>query len=81
MVVTHSEAEPKADLPKFSPREQQVLVLLGEGMTTAQIAIELGLSARTIRGYVANMKRGWRRRISSSWWLGRLRWGLFRPEV
>ena len=56
VVVTHS-AQPKAEeLPKLSRREHEVLVLLGEGLTTAQIALRLGLRPRTIRGYVANMK-------------------------
>ncbi len=81
VVVTHSEAEPKADLPKFSPREQQVLVLLGEGMTTAQIAIELGLSARTIRGYVANMKARLEAQNIQQLVARAVALGLFRPEV
>lgn len=56
VVVTQSAPVPAEKLPKLSRREQQVLVLLGEGLTTAQIALRLGLRPRTIRGYVANMK-------------------------
>ncbi|QRN82176.1 helix-turn-helix transcriptional regulator [Chloroflexota bacterium] len=81
VVVTHSEAEPKADLPKLSPREQQVLVLLGEGMTTAQIAIALGLSPRTIRGYVANMKARLEAQNIQQLVARAVALGLFRPEV
>ncbi|MCB2210203.1 helix-turn-helix transcriptional regulator [bacterium] len=55
--MTSSASEAIEDLPHLSPREQQVLVLLGEGLTTAQIAIRLSLSTRTIRGYVAHMKK------------------------
>jgi len=56
VVITHSPPVPEEDLPHLSRREHQVLVLLGEGLTTAQIALRLGLRPRTIRGYVANMK-------------------------
>jgi DNA-binding CsgD family transcriptional regulator len=56
VIVTHSAPVPEEDLPRFSRREHQVLVLLGEGLTTAQIALKLNLSPRTIRGYVGAMK-------------------------
>lgn len=56
VVVTHSAPVPEEDLPKLSRREQQVLVMLGEGLTTAEIALKLGLRPRTVRGYVASMK-------------------------
>ena len=57
IVVVTCSAPPAAEaLPKLSRREYEVLVLLGEGLTTAQIALRLGLRPRTIRGYVANMK-------------------------
>lgn len=57
VVVTHGAPVPEEDLPKLCRREYEVLVLLGEGLTTAQIALKLGLSPRTIRSYVANMKK------------------------
>jgi len=81
VVVTHSEAAPKADLPEFSPREKQVLVLLGDGMTTAQIALRLGLSARTIRGYVAHMKTRLEAQNIQQLVARAVALGLFRPEV
>lgn len=56
VVVTRSAPVPVDKLPRLTRREHQVLVLLGEGLTTAQIALRLGLRPRTIRGYVANMK-------------------------
>ena len=56
VVVTHSAPLPEEDLPKLSRREHQVLVMLGEGLTTAEIALKLGLRPRTVRGYVASMK-------------------------
>lgn len=56
VVVTHGEPQLIEEKPRLSRREYQVLVLLGEGLTTAQIALKLGLSPRTIRGYIATMK-------------------------
>ena len=56
VIVTHNVPVDEVDLPRLSRREHQVLVLLGEGLTTAQIALKLNLSSRTIRGYVAAMK-------------------------
>jgi DNA-binding CsgD family transcriptional regulator len=56
VIVTHSAPVPEEDLPKLSRREHQVLVLLGDGLTNAQIALRLNLSPRTIRGYVGAMK-------------------------
>lgn len=50
VVVTHSAPLPAVELPKLSRREHEVLVLLGEGLTTAQIATKLGPRPRTIRG-------------------------------
>lgn len=56
VIVTHNAPVDEMDLPRLSRREHQVLVLLGEGMTNAQIALKLNLSSRTIRAYVAAMK-------------------------
>ena len=56
VIVTHNVPVEEIDLPRLSRREHQVLVLLGEGLTNAQIALKLNLSSRTIRGYVAAMK-------------------------
>jgi len=56
VVVTQTAPPSKEDLPKLSRREYQVLCLLGEGLTTSQIALKLRLRPRTIRGYVSGMK-------------------------
>jgi DNA-binding CsgD family transcriptional regulator len=56
VVVTRSAPLPEEQRPKLSRREFQVLVMLGEGLTTSQIALKLGLRPRTIRGYIASMK-------------------------
>lgn len=56
VVVTLSAPLPEVDIPTLTRREHQVLVLLGEGFTTAEIALKLGLRPRTVRGYVAGMK-------------------------
>ena len=81
VVVTHNASPPKADLPRLSPREQQVLVLLGEGMTTAQIAIQLGLRPRTIRGYVAKMKTRLGAQNIQQLVARAVALGLFKPEL
>lgn len=56
VVITSSAQPPEEIMHRLSRREHQVLVLLGEGLTTAQIALRLGLRPRTVRGYVAGMK-------------------------
>ena len=81
VVVTHSAPVPKEDLPKLSRREHQVLVLLGEGLTTAQIALRLGLRPRTIRGYVANMKVRLDAHNIQQLVARAVALGLFRPEM
>lgn len=81
VVVTNSALESAEDLPHLSPREQQVLVLLGEGLTTAQIAIRLQLSPRTIRGYVANMKKRLSAQNIQQLVARAVALGLFHPEV
>jgi DNA-binding CsgD family transcriptional regulator len=81
VVVTHGAPEVIDALPHLSPREHQVLVLLGEGLTTAQIAVRLHLSPRTIRGYVANMKKSLSAQNIQQLVARAVALGLFRPEV
>jgi len=81
VVVTHSAPVPVDNLPKLSRREHEVLVLLGEGLTTAQIALRLGLRPRTIRGYVANMKARLDAQNIQQLVARAVALGLFRPEV
>ena len=81
VVITHSAPVPDEDLPRLSRREHQVLVLLGEGLTTAQIALQLGLRPRTIRGYVANMKARLEAHNIQQLVARAVALGLFRPDV
>lgn len=48
---------PRVELPKFTPRERQVLALLVEGGSTKQIAKALDLSPETVKDYLANVYR------------------------
>ena len=81
VVVTHTPPVPADELPVLSRRERQILVLLGEGLTTAQIALKLGLRPRTIRGYVANMKARMEAHNIQQLVARAVALGLFRPEV
>jgi len=81
VVVTRSALVPPEDLPRLSRREYQVLCLLGEGLTTAEIALKLGLRPRTIRGYVAGMKARLRAHNIQQLVARAVALGLFRPEV
>ncbi len=56
---------PKASL---TPREKQVLNLVAEGMTSAAIATDLGLSARTVNQHIENVatKLGTRNRVQTA---------------
>ena len=81
VVVTSRVHISKVALPRLSRREHQVLVLLGEGLTTAQIALKLGLRPRTIRGYVASMKARLEAQNIQQLVARAVALGLFRPEV
>jgi DNA-binding CsgD family transcriptional regulator len=81
VVVTHNEPPRKEDLPRLSRREHQVLILLGEGLTTAQIALRLGLRPRTIRGYVASMKARLEAHNIQQLVARAVALGLFRPDL
>jgi DNA-binding CsgD family transcriptional regulator len=41
----------------LSPREQEVLYLLGRGLTTAAMAEELGISPHTVRDHLKHLYR------------------------
>lgn len=81
IVVTHDIPMAQSERPKLSRREHQVLVLLGEGQTTAQIALKLGLRPRTIRGYVANMKARLDAQNIQQLMARAVALGLYHPEV
>lgn len=42
-------------MPHLTKRQLEVLRLLAEGRSTAEIATELGLSHTTVRNYIANL--------------------------
>ncbi len=46
---------PDGRFPTPSPREQQVLSLLAEGLANKQIATELGISETTVKGYLRDL--------------------------
>lgn len=48
------EASPEG--PRLSPREQEVLVLVARGLTTARIAERLGLSYPTVRTHLEHIR-------------------------
>ena len=60
--------QPAADAPRpqldefaathrLSPREQEVLVLLREGLTTLAVAERLGITSHTVRDHIKNLYR------------------------
>ncbi len=81
VVVTRNAPDPEEELPKLSRRERQVLVLLGEGLTSAQIALRLKLSPRTIRGYVAGMKVKLKAQNIQHLVARAVALGIYKPEV
>lgn len=56
---------------QLSPREHEVAALIAHGMTNAEIALALDLSASTVKHYVetAMRKAGVTNRVSLAMWL------------
>ena len=56
---------------QLSPREREVAALIARGMTNAEIALSLGLSASTVKHYVetAMRKAGVTNRVALAMWL------------
>lgn len=54
-----------AALESLSPRERQVLQLTATGMTSREVAAQLGISAKTVESFVSstNKKLGTRSRL------------------
>jgi DNA-binding NarL/FixJ family response regulator len=48
-------APPAADFPELTVRERQVLGLIADGLSNAQIAAELALSGKTVANYVSEI--------------------------
>ena len=49
------ESDPFSTVPHLTKRQLEVLRLLAEGRSTAEIATELGLRQTTVRNYIANL--------------------------
>ena len=60
--------------PRLSPRQQQVLELMAEGMTNSQIGEQLGITERTVKAYAQELydKLGARNRAGAVALGGRL---------
>jgi pSer/pThr/pTyr-binding forkhead associated (FHA) protein len=60
--------------PRLSPRQQQVLELMAEGMTNSQIGEQLGITERTVKAYAQELydKLGARNRAGAVAQGGRL---------
>ncbi len=52
-VVLDTQAD--SDAPHLSPRQQQVLSLMAEGMTNAEIGAKLGVTERTVKAYAQEL--------------------------
>ncbi|KIZ16153.1 response regulator [Streptomyces natalensis] len=63
------DAEPEADaLAELSPREREILGLIGEGLTNRQIGQRLYLSEKTVKNHISRLlaKLGVERRIQAA---------------
>jgi len=50
-----ADQPPKGRLDRLSAQEKRVLALVAEGKTNKEIGIELGLSDKTVKNYLANL--------------------------
>ena len=53
MVFTDEDEDPRAE--PMTPRERQVLELLGEGLSNRRIAERLGISEHTVKFHLASV--------------------------
>ena len=56
MDAIEQATKPAANLDMLTPRERQVLRQIAAGRTTRQIAVQLGLSPRTVDVYRSHLK-------------------------
>jgi RNA polymerase sigma factor (sigma-70 family) len=47
----------RASLRGLTPKEQQVLRLLSEGLSISEIAAQLGISTSTVRDHISHLRR------------------------
>ncbi|MFD8703431.1 response regulator [Kitasatospora sp. NPDC059648] len=64
----HEESETDAALAGLTPREREILVLVGEGRTNRQIGQELYLAEKTVKNHVSRLlaKLGVERRLQAA---------------
>jgi DNA-binding NarL/FixJ family response regulator len=64
---------------QLTPRERQIVALIADAWTTNQIALELGISSRTVERHRENIlaKLGMRDRVQLTRYA--IRWGLVEP--
>ena len=60
VVATHLVETPTADdrgdpIERLTPREREVLVLIGRGYANKRIALELGLAEKTVKTHVGHV--------------------------
>jgi DNA-binding NarL/FixJ family response regulator len=61
--------EPEAEaLARLTPREREILLLVGEGLTNRQIGLRLYLSEKTVKNHISRMlaKLGVERRVQAA---------------
>jgi DNA-binding NarL/FixJ family response regulator len=54
-MTTHPPSRPSAERDQLTDRERQVLVLIGEGASNAQIARRLDVSVKTVQNHVSRI--------------------------
>jgi DNA-binding CsgD family transcriptional regulator len=54
----------------LSPREREILELIGQSQSNPEIAAQLGVSVRTVKTHVEHLfrKRGVRHRVQAAMW-------------
>lgn len=77
------EHEQPSSEPQLTPREQEVLDLIGRGLSDRQIGTSLGLSYETVRTYVKTVRRklGSNNRLAAAAWFWRRRPGSPPPQM
>jgi non-specific serine/threonine protein kinase len=72
-LVSVPEQPPPADEPleRLTPREQEVALLVGRGLTNRQIAQELSISERTVENHIGKIlkKQGFSSRARIAAWV------------
>jgi PAS domain S-box-containing protein len=76
-----AQAQPAEQPPTLTPREHEVLRLLGAGLTTEQMAEQLGLSPDTIRNHIKGLLAGLNARTRLDAVLTAYRLGLLQPPT